>query len=75
MQSNFYSLMYDASSDVDSSTEQTPPVLTDQLQSLKYTNERLCTIVAELILKNEALRSKLSHQGSYEPASRVRDPA
>lgn len=66
MQSNFYSLMYDAGSDGDSLTEQAGPTFTDQLQSLQYANERLRTIVAELILKNETLRSKLSHHGLSE---------
>ena len=66
MQKTFYSLMYDAGSDGGQLKGHSDSLSIDQLQSLQFANERLRTIVAELLLKNEALRSKLSHQGSSE---------
>ena len=66
MQSNFYSLMYDAASDGGRLKGHAGSVSMDQLQSLQLANDRLRTIIAELLLKNEVLRSKLSHQGSSE---------
>jgi hypothetical protein len=38
----------------------------DQLLVLQQTNERLRAIVAELLLKNQALRWKLADSGSSE---------
>jgi hypothetical protein len=66
MQNNFYSLMYDAGSDAGRLTDHAGSGPLDHLQSLQYANDRLLEIVAELLLKNEALRSKLAHYGSPE---------
>jgi hypothetical protein len=66
MQNHFYSLMDDVRSDGDRLEGHAGSVSVDQLQSLRNANERLRTIVAELLLKNEALRSKLAHYGSSE---------
>ena len=66
MQNNFGSLMHDAGSNGGRLKGHAGSVSIDHLQSLRHANERLRTIVAELLLKNEALRSKLAHHGSSD---------
>jgi hypothetical protein len=66
MQNNFRLLMFDAGSDGSRLKRHAGSVFIDHLQSLQHANEWLRTIVAELLHKNQALRSKLAHHGSPE---------
>jgi hypothetical protein len=59
MQNESCSLMHAATSSAESKSD-LRPISTDHLQSLQQDNARLRTIVAELLLKNQALRWQLA---------------